>query len=53
MNVNYEPSPDFVPRVMRRIRAYDDARTLLLARWLTRLAAGGAFLSALRAAPVF
>jgi hypothetical protein len=53
MKESYEPSPDFVERVMRGVRKYEDAKTLLLVRWLTRLAAGGAFLGALRAAPVF
>jgi hypothetical protein len=52
MNDSFEPSPDFVARVMRRVRVYEESRALL-PDWLRYLAASGALLGVLRAAPVF
>lgn len=54
MNAPYEPSPDFVSRVMREVRRCDRGRirgTVLRVSHL--LAAGGALLGVLRAMPVF
>ena len=53
MNDHFEPSPDFVARVMRRVRAYERRRARHFTGYLRVLAAGGALLGLLRAAPVF
>jgi hypothetical protein len=53
MNASFEPSPDFVARVMRQVRAYEEERGGLVLWWLRYLAAGGALLGVLRAVPVF
>lgn len=53
MNASYEPSPDFVDRVMRQVRAYEQSRAGLILGYLRFLAAGGALLGVMRAAPVF
>ncbi|WP_243357717.1 hypothetical protein [Fundidesulfovibrio terrae] len=53
MNANFEPSPDFVARVMRQVRTYEESRASLVLDWLRYLAASGALLGVLRAAPVF
>jgi hypothetical protein len=53
MNASYEPSPDFVATVMRRVRAYEESRLCRLVQCLRFLAASGALLGVLRAAPVF
>lgn len=53
MNDRFEPSPDFVARVMLRIEAYEDTRLRRLVRLFRLLAAGGALVGILRAAPVF
>ena len=53
MNASFEPTPDFVARVMRRVQAYEESRTGLILGWLRYLAASGALLGVLRAAPVF
>jgi len=53
MTANFEPSPDFVARVMRQVRAYEESQAGLLLGFLRYLAAGGALVGLLRAAPVF
>lgn len=53
MNARFEPSPDFVARVMLRVRSYEDGRLGLVLGFLRLLAASGALLGMLRAAPVF
>lgn len=53
MNASFEPSPDFVARVMTRVRAYEQCRLTRFLGCLRFLAAGGALLGILRAAPVF
>lgn len=53
MNDSFEPSPDFVAKVMRRVQVYEESRSGSLLGWLRYLAASGALLGVLRAAPVF
>jgi hypothetical protein len=53
MNASFEPSPDFVARVMRQVRDYEHGRPRAVLAWLRYLAASGALLGLLRAAPVF
>jgi hypothetical protein len=53
MNASFEPSPDFVAKVMRQVRAYEEGKTWRIVGCLRFLAAGGALLGLLRAAPVF
>jgi len=53
MNQRFEPSPDFVARVMRGVREHEHTRTHALLQWLRCLAASGALLGMLRAVPVF
>ncbi len=53
MNASFEPSADFVATVMARVRAYEECRLSRFLGCLRFLAAGGALLGLLRAAPVF
>jgi hypothetical protein len=53
MNASFEPTPDFVARVMQKVRALEERRTRLFLGWLRYLAAGWALVGMLRAAPVF
>lgn len=53
MDARFEPSSDFVANVMRRVRAYEEGKVWLVLEYLRFLAAGGALLGILRAAPVF
>ncbi len=59
MNEAYKPSPDFVARVMRQVRAYKAERVPLVERlfWSRpvryALAGGGTIFGILKAAPVF
>ena len=59
MNANFEPSPDFVNRVMRRVRSCEPRpvapiQRLVLSRPLRYLLAGGGTLfGILRALPAF
>jgi len=49
----FEPSPDFVVRVMGRVRAYEQAQAGLVLGCLRILAAGWALFGMLRAIPAF
>lgn len=59
MNERYEPSPDFVERVMARVHRFEDSRASLYARLCASrpiryaLAGGGTVFGILKAAPVF
>lgn len=53
MNASFDPSPEFVAKVMHRVRAYEERRLTRFLGYLRFLAAGGALLGLLRAAPVF
>lgn len=53
MNVSFEPSPDFVEKVMRRVREHEASRAGLFHGLMRLVAASGALLGVLRAAPVF
>jgi hypothetical protein len=53
MNARFEPSPDFVATVMHKVRAYEDSRLRRFLAWARLLAASGALLGILRAAPAF
>jgi hypothetical protein len=53
MNASFEPSPDFVAKVMRQVRTYEERNAWRVLGYLRFLAAGGALLGMLRAAPVF
>lgn len=59
MNAEYNPSPDFVAKVMRQVHALEAERVSIFQRifWSRpiryALAGGGTFLGVLTAAPVF
>lgn len=53
MTAPFEPSSDFVARVMGQVRTYEASKAGMLASLLRYLAAGGAIATMLRAAPVF
>ena len=53
MTAPYEPTPDFVARVMGQVRDYEARKAGVFLNWLRYLAAGGALATMLRAAPVF
>ncbi|RII26092.1 MAG: hypothetical protein CXR30_17185 [Geobacter sp.] len=59
MNAKYEPSPDFVAKVMQRVHAFESARASAIERLIWSrpiryaLAGGGTVLGILKAAPVF
>ena len=58
-NIEYEPSPDFVSKTMRRIYAFEASRNIFLKRIVTYtiqryvLALGGAVFGILHATRVF
>lgn len=59
MNAKYEPSPDFVAKVMQRVHAFEAGKVSLIERFVWSrpiryaLAGGGTVLGILKAAPVF
>lgn len=59
MKQTYEPSPDFVAKVMRRVHALEDRKAVTMERLLWWrplryvLAGGGTVVGLLKAVPVF